>query len=124
MQRGVVAEDADAEARSSPTIVRAAGGMPTRPMVAPPSSRPASEPSEARTGTRRNRASMAPTNSASARALAVRLRTTSTLRFSHASRSMFSEPALTRPTARSTGAKSSVSASMLTEAGTMTALTL
>ena len=64
------------------------------------------------------------TNSASARALAVRLRTTSTWRRSQASRSMFSEPALTRPTAFSTGAKSSVSASMLTDDGTIAALTL
>ena len=64
------------------------------------------------------------TNSASARALAVRLRTTSTWRRSHASRSMFSEPALIRPTAFSTGAKSSVSASIETEDGTIAALTL
>ena len=67
-------------AASSWAIVRADGGMPTRPMVAPPSSRPASEPSAPRTGTRRSSDSIAPmTNSASARALAVRLRTTSTL---------------------------------------------
>ena len=38
---------------SSWAIERAAGGMPTRPIVAPPSSRPASEPSAPRTGTRR-----------------------------------------------------------------------
>ena len=105
--------------------MRADGGMPTSPIVAPPSSRPATEPSGPRTGTRRSSDSIAPIrNSASARALAVRLRTTSTLRLSHASRSMFSEPALTRPTARNTGAKSSVSASMLTDDGMIAARTL
>ena len=61
--------------------MRAAGGMPTMPMVVPPSSRPTTEPSVPRTGTRRSSDSIAPImNSASARALAVRLRTTSTWR--------------------------------------------
>ncbi len=43
---------------SSWAIVRAEGGMPTRPIVAPPSSRPATEPSGPRTGTRRSIDSM------------------------------------------------------------------
>ena len=63
-------------------------------------------------------------NSASARALAVRLRTISMPRRSHTAESMFSAPALTRPIARSTGAKSSVSASIVTDAGTIAARTL
>ena len=57
------------------------------------------------TGTRRNIASSAPImNSASATALAVTLRTTSTPARPQASRSMFSAPELSRPTARNTGA--------------------
>ena len=79
--------------------------MPTKPTVAAPSSRPTSMPSEPTTGTRRNSESSAPImNSASACAVAVRARTTSTRERAQASRSMFSAPALTRPTARSTGA--------------------
>ncbi len=110
---------------SSWATERAAGGMPTSPIVAPPSSRPTGEPSGPRTGTRRSSDSIAPImNSASARALAVRLRTTSMPRRSQASMSMFSAPELIRPTARSTGAKSSVSVSIATEPGTMAALTL
>ena len=73
--------------------------------MAPPSSRPTSKPSALTTGTRRSMASSAPImNSASAAALAVTLRTTSTPARAQASRSMFSAPELTRPTARSTGA--------------------
>ena len=87
------------------TSERAEGAMPISPTVAPPSSRPTISPSDDSTGMRRSIASSAPImNSASASAEAVRLRTTSTLARVQASRSMFSEPSLTRPTARSSGA--------------------
>ena len=70
---------------SSWAIERAVGDMPTRPTVAPPSSRPATLPSALRTGTRRSSDSAAPmVNSASARAPAVWLRTISIRRRSQA----------------------------------------
>jgi hypothetical protein len=73
--------------------------------VAPPSSRPTSKPSALSTGTRLSICSSAPImNSASAAALALIGRTTSTPARAQASVSMFSAPELRRPTARSTGA--------------------
>ena len=72
--------------------------MPISPTVEPPSSRPTSRPSALSTGTRRSIASSAPImNSASATALAVTLRTTSTPARPQASTSMFSAPELSRP---------------------------
>ena len=82
-------------------------------------------PSEPSTGTRRSSESSAPImNSASAWAVAVKLRTTSTSARWQASRSMFSAPALTRPTACRTGAKCNAWASSVTDEGTIIARTL
>ncbi|MBL0090827.1 MAG: hypothetical protein IPP44_30805 [Ideonella sp.] len=58
-------------------------------------------------------------NSASAAALALTGRTTSMFMRAQASRSMFSEPALRRPTAHSIGALIKASPSSATEAGTI-----
>ena len=82
-------------------------------------------PSDPLTGTRRSSDNIAPiTNSASAWAVAVLLRTTSTPALAQASMSMFSAPALTRPMARSTGAECKVWASKLNDGGKMIERTL